>query len=49
MRLAPDAGNAVYSLTLANVDSLRAWLNADIGPANGDKVSTWGIGIIATC
>ena len=47
--LAPDAGNAVYSLTLANVDSLRAWLNADIGPDNGDNTNACGIGIIATC
>ncbi|MNE59782.1 hypothetical protein D3C80_1549000 [compost metagenome] len=38
-----------YNRTLANVDSLRAWLNADIGPASGDNTKACGIGIIATC
>ncbi len=37
------------SLTLAKVDSLRAWLRAAIGPLCGDKVMACGIGIIATC
>ncbi len=37
------------SLTLAKVDSLRAWLSAAIGPLCGDKVMACGIGIIATC
>ncbi|MNF17273.1 hypothetical protein D3C80_2206770 [compost metagenome] len=37
------------SLTLANVDSLRAWLKAANGPLCGAKVKACGIGIIATC
>ena len=37
------------SLTLAKVDSLRAWLSAAIGPLCGDSTIAWGIGIIATC
>jgi len=38
-----------YNLTLANVDSFRAWLNADNGPDNGARTMACGIGIIATC
>lgn len=37
------------SLTLAKVDSLRAWLRAAIGPLCGDRVMACGIGIMATC
>src|SRR3989338_2413985 len=38
-----------YNLTLAKVDSLRAWLKAVKAPDSGARVSAWGIGNRVTC
>lgn len=49
-QLLPAMGPVRFqSLTLAKVDSLRAWLSAAIGPLCGDSAMACGIGIIATC
>jgi hypothetical protein len=36
-KLGSDAGHPFYNLTLANVDSLRAWLKAESGPESGAR------------
>ena len=38
-----------HTLTLANVDSLRAWFNADIGPASGLNSTDCAIGARRVC